>query len=139
MVQNISRRPLPLVVVLAAAAGGSSNGASAAGGRPSATVTAQNTAFSPSTLTVPANTPVTIALSNKDSIEHSLTFNNTGKSVDADGGSTQMLTFMSPGAGTTMAFHCKYHPMQMQGTITVTGSGGATPGSSPPSSSSSGY
>lgn len=94
---------------------------SGGGGGSAATLTAQNIRFEPTSLSVAASAQATITLVNKDSVEHSLTFDDNSHSVDADGGETKTLSFTAPAAGTTISFHCKYHPTQMRGTITVTG------------------
>lgn len=118
---------LGALTALTACGGGSGSGspaasASAGGGAAGGvTLTAQNTAYQPASLSVAAGTQVTITFVNKDSVEHSLTFDDNSKSVDADGGETATLSFTSPASG-TISFHCKYHPTQMRGTITV-GSG----------------
>jgi plastocyanin len=105
------------------------------------TVTAQNIAYNPATITVAANTQVTINFVNQDNTTHSLTFDNdASKSVDAPGGSTQTLTFTAPAAGATISFHCHFHS-SMHGTINVgaSGSSAGAPGASPTPSSPGGY
>jgi plastocyanin len=106
------------------------------------TVTVHNIAYNPTTITVAANTQVTINFVNQDNTTHSLTFDNdASKSVDAQGGSTQTLTFTAPAAGATISFHCNYHS-SMHGTINVgasSGSSAGAPGASPTPSSPGGY
>jgi len=126
------------LVVVMTACGSSATPSTGGGGANQVSLTTQNTAYQPTTLSVPASQQVTIVFSNKDSIEHSFTFDDNSKSVDADGGETKMLTFTSPASG-TISFHCKYHPTQMKGTITVGSAGGAGGSSTSTSSSSSGY
>ena len=129
--------PVAIALTLVAVACGSGTGTSAGGGS-AATVTAQNTAFNPSTITIAAGTQVTITFTNKDSVTHSLTFDDNSQSVQADGGQTQTLVFTSPASGATIAFHCKFHS-SMHGTISVgSGGGGAAPSSSG-SASGGGY
>jgi plastocyanin len=58
-----------------------------------------------------------IALTNKDSVEHSVTSDTEGKfSVDVEGSEAGTLT--APTEPGEYAFHCKYHP-SMHGTLTV--------------------
>jgi plastocyanin len=58
-----------------------------------------------------------IALTNKDSVEHSVTSDAEGKfSVDVEANEEGKLT--APTAPGEYAFHCKYHP-SMHGTLTV--------------------
>jgi plastocyanin len=122
-------------IALAVAACGSS-GSSGSGGT-TVHLTAVDFAFQPTQLTVPAGATVTVDFTNNGKTEHSFTLDNGGTSVDADGGGSATATFTAPQSG-TLSFHCKYHPTQMKGTITV-GSGGGGAGSSSSSSSSSGY
>jgi plastocyanin len=58
-----------------------------------------------------------IAITNKDSVEHSVTSDTEGRfSVDVDGNEQGTLT--APTEPGEYAFHCKYHP-SMHGTLTV--------------------
>jgi plastocyanin len=58
-----------------------------------------------------------IAITNKDSAEHSVTSDTADKfSVDVEGG--QQGTLTAPTEPGEYAFHCKYHP-SMHGTLTV--------------------
>ena len=69
---------------------------------------------------VPANSPVTVTLTNAGGVEHSFTADSVHGSADADPGEVNTIPFTSPDSG-TIAFHCRWHP-QMTGTITVQGS-----------------
>ena len=139
MHRTIAKGTLPAAAfaALALIASGCGSGTTSGGGGSGTTVNAQNIAFDPSSITVPANTSVTITFTNKDSTKHSLTFDDNSQSVDADGGSTQTLVFTSPSSGTTIKFHCKYHS-SMHGTINVGSGGAGAGGSSSASDSSSG-
>ena len=58
-----------------------------------------------------------IAITNKDSVEHSVTSDTAGKfTVDIDGSEEGTLT--APTEPGEYAFHCKYHP-SMHGTLIV--------------------
>lgn len=122
-------------VVLAVAACGSSSSGGGGGGT-TENVTAIDFAFQPTQLSVPAGATVTVDFTNNGKTEHSFTLDNGDGEVEADAGGSKSFTFTAPQSG-TITFHCKYHPTQMKGTVTV-GSGGGG-GSSTSSSSSSGY
>jgi plastocyanin len=84
---------------------------------PTTDVTARDFAFDPSELTLEAGKEVTIVLTNEDSAEHNITAEELDVDADAEGGETGQAT-VTPDAG-SYDFHCKYHPDQMTGTITV--------------------
>src|SRR5262245_32409699 len=63
-------------------------GASASSSGPTVTVTAQNTTFSPTTLSGKDGDKVTFELVNKDDIEHNLTIEDLKVKKDVDGGET---------------------------------------------------
>jgi plastocyanin len=84
---------------------------------PTADITARDFAFDPSELTLEAGREVTIVLTNEDSAEHNITAEDLEVDADAEGGETGQAT-ITPDAG-SYDFQCKYHPNQMQGTITV--------------------
>ena len=130
-----------VTALLAVAACGSSTpstGSSSSSGSGSANVSLAATeySFAPNQLSVPAGASVNVTFKNNGTILHSFTLNNGNASVDADPGSSKTVTFTAPQSG-TLLFHCRYHPTQMMGTITVGGSGGAGAGSSSTGSSSS--
>ena len=119
----------------AAASGSSAGGGAAAGsgGPPAAiTISAHDFGFSPSALNVAPGSTVTLTFTNTGSVKHNVTASTVNVNVDGDPGSTQTATFTAPQSG-TIAFHCEYHPTQMNGTITV----GTAPASSSPASSAS--
>jgi plastocyanin len=84
---------------------------------PTADITAKDFAFDPSELTLEAGKEVTIVLTNEDSAEHNITVEDLDVDQDAEGGETGQAT-VTPDPG-SYDFHCKYHPDQMTGTITV--------------------
>lgn len=88
------------------------------GGSEKVTLVAKGIAFDKTQLTMPANKQVTVTIENQDSVEHSFTFKDAKASKDVEGGKTEEVTFTTPAAG-THEFHCKYHPTQMKGTVTV--------------------
>ena len=119
-----------LALGLVAAACSSDNGGSTAtttppaatgatggtGGSGATTLTMQNIAYSPTSLSVATGS--TIDLDNKDSVEH--TFTVDGQDVDVTIEPTATATATIDLAAGSYDFHCKIHP-SMTGTLTVTG------------------
>ena len=120
-----------LVAAFATACGGSNTSTQekatgTATATASPTATAGQTSGSGATITIASMSfgdPITvspgaqIAITNKDSVEHSVTSDTADKfSVDVDGGENGTLT--APTEPGEYAFHCKYHP-SMHGTLTV--------------------
>jgi hypothetical protein len=83
------------------------------------TVTAVNYNLSPSTITASAGQVINVSFKNNGTTEHSFTVGTTDV-TEADGGSSSSGSFTA--SAQTVEFHCKYHPTQMKGTITITGS-----------------
>ena len=77
---------------------------------------AKDFAFTPRTLSVTAG-GATVKFTNTGSVQHNFTVDGQGISKDAEAGKSATVGLHLP-AG-TYQFHCKYHPTQMQGTITV--------------------
>ena len=84
---------------------------------PTTDITARDFRFEPSEVTLEAGREVTIVLTNEDDAEHNITVEDLEVDEDAEGGKTGQAT-VTPDAG-SYDFECKYHPGQMQGTITV--------------------
>ena len=122
-----------LVAAFATACGGSntstqekSSGTATATASPSAGQTSGPAAAAAATITIASmsfGNPITvspgaqIAITNKDTVEHSVTSDTEGKfSVDVDGSEEGTVT--APTEPGEYAFHCKYHP-SMHGTLTV--------------------
>jgi plastocyanin len=82
---------------------------------------AQDFSFDPTTLDLPAGEEVTVSLVNEDDAEHSFTVDDLDVETEAEGGESSEVTFTAPDEG-TVEFHCKYHPDQMTGEISVDGS-----------------
>jgi len=107
----------------AAATGAAPNASSAA-------VVATDNKYDKTSLSLPANSDVTVSLQNKGLIKHNIHFyDKKGGKTLADGagkddtfvdaGKSETLTFKTPGAG-KYYFQCDLHPDQMSGTLTVT-------------------
>ena len=85
-----------------------------------AMLVAHNISFNTNTLTFKTGQKVNVTTKNEDGVEHSFTFAAANVSTDVDPGKTKVSSFTAPAPG-TYNFHCKYHPTQMLGTVTVTG------------------
>jgi plastocyanin len=101
--------------------GGSSTQSSSTTGAPTTggaavDLSAKDFAFAPTSLSVPSGGG-TVKFTNTGSVEHNFTVDGKGISKDAEAGATATVKVDLP-AG-TYAFHCKYHPTQMKGTLTV--------------------
>jgi plastocyanin len=111
--------------------GGSASGTTAApettsapetttsGGGNELQLTAQGTAWDPTSFDLTADSSYTLEVRNQDSIEHNFTFTEGNANQDIEGGEDAKVTFTAPAAG-SYQFICKYHPAAMKGTITVT-------------------
>jgi plastocyanin len=96
------------------------------------TITAADFSLSPATITASAGQVINITFKNTGAAEHNFTV-STKDVTDAVAGDAKTGTFTA--SATTMEFHCKYHPTQMKGIITITGSAGSNGlgATSPPS------
>ena len=95
--------------------GGASDTGTPAGSGSELAIAAQDFQFSPSSLTVPSGES-TITVTNEGSVEHSFTLDDDSVSEDVEPGESVSVTVdITQDAG----FHCKYHPDQMTGTLSV--------------------
>jgi plastocyanin len=130
-----------LVGVLALAAAGCGGGSDDGGGSASAapTTAAETTTtaggggggeteiqlmasdfkFDKTSLDMQSGSQVKVELRNQGQAEHNFTFTEAGANQDVEAGEDATATFTAPAAG-SYQFHCKYHPSQMKGTVTVT-------------------
>jgi plastocyanin len=92
-----------------------SSAASASGGAGDLTITAEDFSFSPDTLAVPSGES-TITVTNSGSVEHNFTLDDDSVSEDVEPGESVTVTV---DVSADAPFHCKYHPDQMTGTLTV--------------------
>ena len=100
----------------------------ASGGAPQAvTITAVDFSLSPATITASAGQVINVSFKNNGSTEHSFTVGSTDV-TEAGGGASSSGSFTA--SATTVEFHCKYHPTQMKGTITISGSSSSNTGAS---------
>ena len=79
-------------------------------------LSAKDFAFTPTSLSVPS-AGGTVKFTNTGTVEHNFTVDGKGISKDAEAGKSATVKVDLP-AG-TYQFHCKYHPTQMKGTLTV--------------------
>jgi hypothetical protein len=83
------------------------------------TMTAVNYSLSPAKITASAGQVINISFKNNGSTNHSFTVGTTDV-AEAAGGASSSGSFTA--SAQTVEFHCKYHPTQMMGTITINGS-----------------
>jgi plastocyanin len=75
--------------------------------------------FDPASLDLKAGSSYTVEVTNQDSAEHSFTFEKANVDQDVEANEDATATFTAPAAGSYES-HCKYHPAQMKGAVTVT-------------------
>lgn len=92
-----------------------SSASSASGGAAGLTITAQDFSFSPDSLAVPSGES-TITVTNSGAVEHNFTLDDDSVSEDVEPGESVTVTV---DVSADAPFHCKYHPDQMTGTLTV--------------------
>lgn len=141
--------PLAVVGLVMGACGDGGNGGEDGD---QVTVTAQDLAFDPQTVSLETGQQVEIALENEDSTAHTLTAEDLDLNIEADGGQTGSATITAPDEDGTFGFVCTIHP-SMTGEIVIGGgdTGGrggddgedttydnATPGESPPEGTTEG-
>jgi plastocyanin len=83
------------------------------------TVTAVDFSLSPATITASAGQVINVSFKNNGNTTHSFTVGTTDVAV-TDSGASSSGSFTA--STTTVEFHCKFHPTQMKGTITISGS-----------------
>jgi plastocyanin len=97
----------------ASTGGGGATAETGGGGGGGTTITIDNFAFDPNTITVSGATDVTVT--NNDSAAHTFTADDGSFDVQVDPGATETVTV---DVSQTTGFHCTFHP-QMTGTIKV--------------------
>src|SRR5947209_8170058 len=118
--------PLATVLLATAACGSGTSGSGSGGSGTPVTVSAHDFAFDAVTTSVAPGAAVTVTFMNTGQHTHSFTLDSPsgGGETQADPGQSSTLAFTAPQSG-SIQFHCKFHPSQMTGTITV-GSGGGS-------------
>jgi plastocyanin len=89
------------------------------------TVTAVDLSLSPATITASAGQVIKVTFKNNGTIPHSFTVGTTDVAV-ANAGASSSGSFTA--SAQTVEFHCKYHPTQLKGTITINGSSSSNTG-----------
>jgi plastocyanin len=103
---------LAVLVLGLVAAGCSSNDDTGGGGGGGVALTAKDFEFSPTSITTGADGKITVT--NDGSVEHSFTMDDGSVDQDVEPGESVTVTVTTSGG-----FHCKYHPTQMTGSVTV--------------------
>jgi plastocyanin len=80
-------------------------------------VQAADFSFSPTDIDLAADKATTLEIDNAGKVEHNMTIEGTDVNKDLEAGETTKVS-VTVKAG-TYKFHCKYHPTQMKGTVTV--------------------
>jgi plastocyanin len=128
MVKHASVLAALIVAALLVGACGEDDGGSGAASGDSVELVAQDFSFDPTTLDLPAGEEVTVTLTNEGEAEHSFTVEDLDVETEAEGGESAEVSFTAPEEG-AVEFHCKYHPDQMTGEISVDGSAAGGSGS----------
>ena len=79
---------------------------------------AVNFEWKPGNLLFAAGQPVTLKVTNNDTMQHNFTFKPVKVQQNLRVGKTTTISFTAPKPGTYL-FYCKYHLQMMQGAITV--------------------
>jgi plastocyanin len=77
-----------------------------------------NFQWQPGNLLLAAGQPVTLKITNDDTMQHNFTFKPEKVAKNLRVGATTTISFTAPRPGTYL-FYCKYHLQMMQGAITV--------------------
>ena len=102
-----------------AAAGTTTTAGGGGGGGTEIQLVASNFKFDKTSLDMQSGSQVKLEIRNQGQAEHNFTFTEAGANQDVEAGEDATATFTAPAAG-SYQFHCKYHPSQMKGTVTVT-------------------
>jgi uncharacterized cupredoxin-like copper-binding protein len=122
MIRMLALAAVGPLLLLAACSSSGDNATTTTGGaaQPQAlTVTAVDFSLSPATITAPAGQVINVSFKNNGSTQHSFTVGTTDVAQAAAGASSSGSFTAS---AQTVEFHCKFHPTQMKGTITINGS-----------------
>ena len=93
-----------------------------AGVAQSVSVEAFDNYFEPTSLAVDVGAQVTIEFSNTGGVSHSWSSPDLDAEVEATSGEDGSVTFSAPNEPGSYDFFCKFHPDEMQGTISIGGS-----------------
>ena len=119
---NRKRAALLLSFVALIGVGCGSDADNDAGGQAqSVAVEAFDFYFEDEALIVEPGASVTVDFANNGENLHSFTVDDFDFEIEADGGESVSSTFTAPDAPGAYDFYCKYHPDEMQGTISIGG------------------
>ena len=125
---------LPLLLILAACGSSYGTPASSSGGGTPVSLDAQNTMFSPATITAKPGDTITVTITNRDGFDHNFSIAELKVNQDVPRGSSRSVTFTATGTA-NLQFFCEYHRAKgMVGTLNV-GGAGAPAGSATPAPS----
>jgi plastocyanin len=100
-------------------------------------IVATDFAFEPTEVSAEPGQAVTVTLKNDGAVEHSFTIDDLDVEAEAEGGEEATAEFTAPAE--SVEFHCRYHPAQMRGTVTVADDAGGAAAPTQDSSDSGGY
>lgn len=109
-----------LALVLAGAACGDDGGDSDAQEQ-SFEVQAFDNYYEPTSLQFEPGAQVNLTLQNGGSVAHSITINDLDFEAEAQSGDSIENSFTAPTEPGSLEFYCKFHPDEMQGTISIGG------------------
>jgi len=139
--------PIGLAMALiAVSACGGDEGAGDDGGADGAPQTLELTAkefsFIPDKLRVEEGRTVEVRFKNSGGVPHTFTLDEFDVDAELSPGEEQVVLVATPARAGQYSYYCRFHRAQgMEGTITITGEGGAepSPGSATPAETTGGY
>lgn len=118
--RNVSIAAVALGLALVGASCGNEDADSAAQEQ-SFTVQAFDFYFEPTSLQFEPGAEVNLTLDNGGGVAHSVTVPDLDFEVEAQSGDTISNSFVAPTTPGSFDFHCKFHPDEMTGTISIGG------------------
>ena len=109
------------VILLAGVACGEAQDEPGASVSETLTVEAFDFYFEPTTLAVEPGARVTLEFTNNGDVSHSWTASDLDAELELGGGESGDISFTAPNEPGSFDFFCKFHPEEMQGTISIGG------------------
>ena len=116
-----SRKFMAATLTVVALLGSACGGEDEDGASESFEIQAFDFRFDPTTITVSPGAGVQIDFSNVGEVAHSVTIPDLDFEVSTEGGQDASDTFVAPDEPGSIDFFCKFHPDEMNGTISVAG------------------